>query len=93
MPYKIQEYTYKKARDLGVIEKPSKTGNYKLDVFDKKGELLVKVGDKRYGDYPTFLKNEGKKFADTRRKLYKARHEKDRFTALSKGFFADNLLW
>jgi hypothetical protein len=93
MSYEITSYTFNKAKELGVEVKPSKTGNYKLDVFNKKGDLISRVGDRRYGDFPTFVKQEGKTFADKRRKAYKVRHEKDRKEKGTRGYFADQLLW
>lgn len=93
MTYEIQPYTFNKAKELGVQVKPSVTGNYKLDVLDKRGDIITRVGDRRYGDFPTFLKQEGKTFADKRRKAYKVRHEKDRKQKGTRGYFADQLLW
>lgn len=93
MTYTIQPYTFNKAKKLGVEIRPSNTGNYKLDVLGKNKELITQVGDRRYGDYPTFLKQKGKDFAEKRRVAYKQRHEKDRGVKGSRGFFADQLLW
>ena len=93
MTYTIQPYTFNRARELGVKVRPSSVGNYKLDVFNKKGDIISRVGDRRYGDFPTFLKQEGKTFAEKRRKAYKVRHEKDRKQKGTRGYFADQLLW
>jgi hypothetical protein len=93
MTYEIQPYTFNRAKQLGVEVKPSKTGNYKLDVFNKQGDIISRVGDKRYGDFPTFIKQKGKAFADKRRTAYKQRHEKDRKEKGTRGYFADQLLW
>lgn len=93
MTYEIQPYTFNRAKELGVVVKPSMTGNYKLDVFNKKGDVISRVGDRRYGDFPTFLKQEGREFANKRRKAYKVRHEKDRKEKGTRGWFADQLLW
>lgn len=93
MSYEIQPYTFNRAKELGVQVKPSVTGNYKLDVLNKKGDIISRVGDRRYGDFPTFLKQEGKTFAEKRRKAYKVRHEKDRKQKGTRGYFADQLLW
>jgi hypothetical protein len=43
--------------------------------------------------YPTFMAEEGKEYADRRRKAYKMRHEKDRHVRGSAGYYADQLLW
>jgi len=89
MPYHIQPYTLSKARKLGVEVKPSHSANKKLDVF-KDGKLVASIGDVAYGDYPTFLKEKGKVFAEERRKAYRLRHAGDNRLA---GFYAKNLLW
>ena len=90
--YKITRYTQQQAKKLGVKVAPSKTKGKKIDVF-KGDKKVASVGAVGYGDYPTFMKQEGKEFADKRRKLYKMRHEKDRHVKGSKGFYADKLLW
>jgi hypothetical protein len=93
MSYKIKDYTKKKAKELGVVVKPSKISGKKIDVFDKNGNKLVSIGALGYKDYPTFIQDEGLEFANKKRKLYKARHEKDRHVRGSAGFYADKLLW
>jgi len=89
MSYEILPYSLEKAKKLGVIVKPSKKSGKKLDVF-KDNKLLTSIGAKGMGDYPTYLQNEGKKFAEERRKLYKLRHAKNKGLA---GFYANELLW
>lgn len=96
--YKITDYTKKKAKNLGVVVKPSKNRSKKLDVFDKSGYKIASVGAYGMNDYPTYMKLEqqGKVKAGTaskRRKLYKQRHENDRHKKGSAGFYADKLLW
>lgn len=93
MPYKITQYTKDKASKLGVTVKPSSISGKKIDVFDKSGNKLASIGAIGYGDYPTFLKEKGKAFADIRRKAYKSRHEKDRHQRGTPGYYADQLLW
>jgi len=92
MPYKITSYTLKKAKKLGVTVKPSTSKLKKIDVF-KKGVKIATIGAKGYPDYPTLKKTKGKKFADVRRKLYKARHINNRKIKNSAGYYADQLLW
>ena len=90
--YDITNYTKNKAKALGVTVQPSTNKNKKIDVF--KGEKKVaSVGAAGMGDYPTYIREKGKKYADERRVLYKARHNKDRFIKGSPGFWSDNLLW
>ena len=91
--YKILPYTAAQARRLNVIVRPSSRKGKKIDVFNKNGYYLTSVGAKGYLDYPTYRKLFGKKVADQRRKLYKARHQADRKVKGTPGYFADQLLW
>jgi hypothetical protein len=91
--YFIKPYTYKKAKQLNVIVKPSTNRTKKIDVFDKFGNKITSVGARGYADYPTYLNMFGKAYADKRRKLYKIRHNKDRHIKGSAGYYADQLLW
>lgn len=93
MPYTITDYTYNKAEKLNVVVQPSSNKKKKIDVLDKNGKKLASIGAIGYLDYPYFIKNFGKEYADKRRKLYKQRHEKDRHIKGSAGYFADKLLW
>jgi len=90
--YAITSYTKIQAKKLGVTVKPSTNKNKKIDVY-KNNEKVASVGAINYNDYPTYMKNEGKKYADKRRKLYKMRHESDRHIKNSPGYYADKLLW
>jgi phage terminase small subunit len=92
MPYSITNYTYKQAKKLGVTVKPSTNKTKKIDVY-KKGIKVASVGAAGMNDFPTFMKKKGRKYAQTRRRLYKMRHEKDRHVKWSRGFYADKLLW
>ena len=92
--YQITDYTKKQAKKLNVDVKPSTRKNKKLDEY-KNGVYIVSVGDSRYSDYPTYIKTHGngKDYADERRRLYKARHEKTRGVVGSASWYADKLLW
>tara|TARA_R100001015_G_C4586528_1_gene142407 strand:+ start:98 stop:376 length:279 start_codon:yes stop_codon:yes gene_type:complete len=92
MPYRITAYTKRQAKKIGVEVKPSKTSGKKIDVF-KKGKKVASVGATGYGDYPTYLRTKGKKYADERRRLYKIRHQKNRNKINTNGYYADKLLW
>ena len=92
MSYQITRYTYKQAKKLGVTVKPSTNNTKKIDVF-KKGKKMASVGANGMNDFPTYMKNRGLKYAKTRRKLYKIRHERDRHTRGTPGYYADKLLW
>jgi hypothetical protein len=93
MAYKITQYSYKQAKKLGVTIKPSAVKHKKIDVFNKQGEKVASIGYLGMNDYPTWIKKEGKEYADKRRKAYKDRHEKDRNVVGSAGWYADKLLW
>ena len=89
MVYEIQPYSFKKAKDLGVTIKPSSKKGKKIDVF-KNNQLVTSIGASGMNDYPTYLKNEGKKFAEERKRLYKIRHSKNTGIA---GKYASEILW
>jgi hypothetical protein len=100
MPYNITAYTYKQAKRLGVIVKPSTDKTKKIDVFKRVGKgknktlkKIASVGAAGMNDFPTFVQKKGMAFAKTRRRLYKIRHEKDRKIKWSRGYYADRLLW
>jgi hypothetical protein len=92
MAYHITAYTYKKAKKLGLSVKPSTNKTKKIDVF-KKNKKIASVGAYGMNDYPTYMKLGGIKFAKTRRRLYRIRHEKDRKKKWTRGWLADQLLW
>ena len=89
MVYEIQPYSFKKAKDLGVTIKPSSKKGKKIDVF-KNNQLVTSIGASGMNDYPTHLKNEGKKIAEERKRLYKIRHSKNTGIA---GKYASEILW
>jgi hypothetical protein len=92
MSYRITQYTRKQAKRYGVVVKPSTVKDKKIDVF-RGDEKLASVGAKGMNDFPTFIRKRGLKYAKTRRRLYKMRHEKDRHIRGSRGWWADKLLW
>ncbi len=87
--YNITKYSKDQAEKLGVVIKPSKRVNKKIDVY-KNNDFIVSIGDKRYKDYPTYIIENGLDYANERRKLYKNRHKKDAGVA---GFYAKKILW
>ena len=90
--YNITNYTKQKAQELNVKIKPSSNPKKKIDVY-KGSKKIASVGAIGYKDYPTYLKADGKEYADKRRRLYKLRHSKDRKTIGTNGYYADKLLW
>ena len=100
MPYHITNYTYKQAKKIGVVVKPSTNRIKKIDVYrkdtGKKNTTMKKiasVGAAGMNDFPTYIQKKGLTFAKTRRRLYKIRHDKDRKTKWTRGWLADKLLW
>jgi hypothetical protein len=90
--YDIKAYTKARAKLLGVQVKPSTNKGKKIDVY-KNNEKIASVGAIGYGDFPTYLQTKGKAYAESRKRLYKIRHEKDRNKPNTAGFYADKLLW
>ena len=91
-PYHITKYTFNKAKKLGVTVKHSTNNTKKIDVF-RNGKKIASVGARGMNDFPTYINKNGLKFAKTRRRLYRIRHQKDRHIKGSNGFLADKLLW
>ena len=89
--YKIKQYSKDKAKQLGVQIKPSTNSKKKIDVF-KEGIKIASIGDIKYNDYPTYLK-ENKQLAEERRRLYKIRHKNDLNKLNSNGYYANRILW
>jgi hypothetical protein len=100
--YDITPYTKRQANRLGVQVKQSTNPKKKIDVW-KDGVKLASIGAAGYMDYPTFLRTKGigkgkyegndKAYAESRRRAYKLRHEKDRHIKGTPGWYSDNLLW
>ena len=75
-----------RAAKLGVVVRPSVLKGKKLDVYDPMGRKLASIGDLKYEDFLQHNDHE-------RRRLYKARHQKNRSIVGSPGYFADQILW
>jgi hypothetical protein len=90
--YKITNYSKQQAKKLGVQIKPSTLKNKKIDVF-KGDQKIASIGALGFGDYPTYIKEFGREYADDRRRLYKLRHEKYRHIKDTPSFYADKILW
>jgi hypothetical protein len=73
--YHITDYTKHKAKRWGLDVYPSKKKDKKIDVY-KDDQFIKSIGDINYSDYPSYLKEEGKAYADERRRLYHIRHTK-----------------
>ena len=90
--YKILDYSFNKAKELGVDIKPSTKKNKKIDVY-KNGKYICSIGDSRYYDYPTYMVTKGNIFANERRRLYRIRHDKEKNKIGTAGYYALNILW
>jgi hypothetical protein len=74
--YTILPYTFAAAKKIGVTVKPSTVKGKKIDVF-KDGAKIASIGALGYLDYPHYIKEKGKAYADERRRLYHIRHTKN----------------
>jgi len=83
---------FKNAKRIGVEIKPSKSKNKKLDVFID-DDKVASIGDTRYNDYRSYIKERGLDFANERKRLYKIRHNKDKDKVGTASFYADRILW
>lgn len=90
--YSITKYTYNKAKKLNVRVKKSSNKTKKIDVY-KNNIKIASIGANGMNDYPTYINKCGIKYAKTRRKLYKKRHDNDRHRKWTNGWLADKLLW
>jgi hypothetical protein len=90
--YQITNYSKTRAKQLGVIIKPSENKKKKIDVF-KNGDKIASIGSITNFDYPTYVLTNGKKHADEKKRLYKLRHKKDINNKKGNGFWANNILW
>ena len=74
--YRILDYTLRKAKEMGLEVKPSTNAKKKLDVYQH-GKKIASIGAIGYSDYPHYILEKGKAYADERRRLYHLRHKKD----------------
>ena len=88
--YTILPYTRKKAKELGVEITPSTNPKKKLDVYEN-GKFVFSIGAMGMGDYPTYLKWNGKVVADQRRRLFHLRTQHAQVG--SKMWYSKQLLW
>jgi len=93
MVYKIKARQRANAKKLGLTIKPSTNPKKKLDVFNKDGKRIARIGGMGYGDYASFISERGMDYANERRRLYKIRHNKTRMKAGTNSFYADKILW
>jgi hypothetical protein len=92
MAYKPTKRQLLNAQKLGVMIAPSSNSRKKLDVY-RNGKKISEIGATGYLDYDGYIRTEGLKVANERRRLYKLRHEKDRHRKGTAGYYADKILW
>jgi len=92
MAYKPTKRQLLNAQKLGVMIVPSSNSRKKLDVY-RNGKKISEIGATGYLDYDGYIRTEGLKVANERRRLYKLRHEKDRHRKGTAGYYADKILW
>ena len=89
------------ALDSNAIEiKPSKNKTKKIDIFINNKKIAsigaIKDNGEPYMDYPNYIKESGKEYADKRRELYYKRHSKEadiKDGTITNSWFARWLLW
>ena len=90
--YEIKQYSIDEAKKHGYTIKISSNNTKKLDVY-KNGIKICSIGDSRYKDYPTYIKEKRLDYAKVRRQLYHNRHKKDIEIKRSPGYLSSILLW
>ena len=90
--YEITQYSYDRAKELGLKIKLSQFTTKKLDVY-KDNVYINSIGDSRYNDYPSYCILFNKEYANERKRLYHIRHKKNANIKYSKQWLALNLLW
>lgn len=92
MAYRPTKRQLLNAQKLGVMIVPSSNSRKKIDVY-RNGKKISEIGATGYLDYDGYIRTEGLKVANERRRLYKLRHEKDRHRKGTAGYYADKILW
>jgi hypothetical protein len=90
--YRITNYSKEKAKELDVEIKPSTRKHKKIDVY-KNNKLVASIGDKRYLDFPNYIKSHGIAYAEQRKSLFNMRHRKNASKINSPAYFASKILW
>ena len=93
MLYDIQPYSFKMAKKLNLVLKPSRDNKHKIDIYDNDDKKITSIGAIGMNDYEVYNKNEGRKIAKEKRILYYNRHLKDLKVKNSRGYYAWVILW
>ena len=100
--YVIKKYTVDRLQELNdklntdkITIKPSKNKHKKISVFINDNKV-ADIGDSRYLDFPTYIQQNGKAYADERRDLYYKRHSKEtdiKDGKITNSWFTKWFLW
>ena len=93
MLYEIQPYSFKIAKKLKLVLKPSRDNKHKIDIYDNDNKYITSIGALGMNDYEIYNKNQGSKIAKGKRILYYNRHLKDLKIKNSRGYYAWVILW
>lgn len=100
MKYIIRDWTKIQAKKHGVVVTPANDEKHKIEVYDRSGNLLAKIGALGYDDFAQYLDMEKagllpEGYAFERRRLYYARHQNEKGfnDPYSKSWLARTLLW
>jgi hypothetical protein len=91
MVYKIKEYSFDRAKELGVEIKASTNKKKKIDVY-KNNIKIASIGAIGYMDYPSYLEI-NKNLAEKKRDNYWKRHKDDVNNKNGNGFYSAHILW
>jgi len=89
--YRIKPYSFRQAKKIGVIIRPSTRTGKKIDVY-KNGIKVATIGARGYLDYPTYIEKFGTMYANQRRRLYHIRHRQNKRPG-TPGYYAAKILW
>ena len=89
--YKILDYSYARANQIGVIIKQSEKAGKKIDVFDLNNDYICSVGALGMSDFPTYIETHGLEYANERRKRFYQRFKN--IKTGTKLWYSAILLW
>lgn len=89
--YKILDYSYARANQIGVIIKQSEKAGKKIDVFDLNNDYICSVGALGMSDFPTYIETHGLEYANERKKRFYQRFKN--IKTGTKLWYSAILLW
>ena len=89
--YKITDYSYDRAKEIGVKIKPSVKEKYKIDVYDKNDNYITSIGARGFLDFGTIIEKNGIDYANYRKELFYKRHGK--YKKGTRGWYSSYILW